>query len=452
MKISLTRRTGLIACAVAALIAFGIAAIWTSTPAGVGDRDGNFATKPAYTAVLKAQKAGESVRILAQTADGKRTGMRIEFKDGRTAFVEFDAANRPVTIKEYFALTDDELKARSAGNANSGKPGMATSVQEDFLHQGLSGRKLMGITELDSDGKTIKSQRLYRNNGSIKESAVLAADGNLVVTAYFESGSGVERIKVFGKDKNGALVSEQVFRADGTGLAEKYQKVGYQDGLREFFDANNVRYRTISYGGYSVEVTNYDKDGKTKLSSATYGYSNVTASTYVAGKLTMDRVYFDGGDVVAVKYYGPDGLTTTMQRWVKLNPSIAPDQVGSVNDGYVLDTVTEYWEGTWNTKRELSYYPGGKYVKTAELRKKEQSYRWGYYTRREYRPDGNLDRIDDYDYSRVKSSVKMPDGPNNERETITGDAAKLTPLLPLLSKNDQTAPKLEVRPLTVNID
>lgn len=451
MKISLTRRTGLIACAVAALIAFGIATLWTSTPAGVGDRDGTFATKPAYTAVLKAQKAGESVRILAQTTDGKRTGMRIEFKDGRTAFVEFDAANRPVSIKEYFALTDDELKARNAGTTNSGKPGMQAAAPEDFLHQGLTGRKLASITELDVDGKTIKSQRLYRNNGSIKETAVLAADGNLVVTAYFESGSGVERIKVFGKDKNGALISEQVFRADGTGLAEKYQKVGYQDGLREFFDANNVRYRTISYG-YYIEVTDYDKDGKTKLSSTSYSYSNVTVSTYVAGKLTMDRVYFDGGDVIAVKYYGPNAQTTTMQRWVKLNPSIAPDQVGTVNDGYVLDTVSEYWEGTWNTKRELSYYPGGKYVKTAELRKKEQSSRWGTYTRREYRPDGNLDRIDDYDYGRVKNSVKMPDGPNSERETITGDAAKLTLLLPLLSKNDQTAPKVEVRALTVTID
>lgn len=37
-----------------------------------------------------------------------------------------------------------------------------------------------------------------------------------------------------------------------------------------------------------------------------HSYSNVTASTYVAGKLTMDRVYFDGGDAIAVKYYGPD--------------------------------------------------------------------------------------------------------------------------------------------------
>lgn len=451
MKITLTRRTGLIACAVAALIAFGIAALWTSTPAGVGDKDGAFATKPAYTAVLKAQKAGESVRILAQTTDGKRTGMRIEFKDGRTAFVEFDTANRPVSIKEYFALTDDELKARNAGTTNSGKPGIAAAAPEDMLHQGLTGRKLASITELDVDGKTIKSQRLYRNNGSIKETAVMAADGNLIVTAYFESGSGVERIKVFGKDKNGALISEQVFRADGTGLAERYKKIGYQDGLREFFDTSNVRYRTISYG-YSIEVTDYDKDGRTKLSSKSYSYSNVTASTYVAGKLTMDRVYFDGGDAIAVKYYGPDTQTTTMQRWVKLNPSIAPDQVGTVNDGYVLDTVTEYWEGTWNTKRELSYYPGGKYVKTAELRKKEQSYRWGYYTRREYRPDGSLDRIDEFDYGRVKNSVKMPDGQNSERESITGDAAKLTLLLPLLSKNDQTAPKLEVRALTVTID
>lgn len=448
MKISLTRRTGLVACAVAALIAFGIATLWTSTPTGVGDKDGTFATKPAYTAVLKGQKTGESVRILDQTTDGKRTGMRIEFKDGRTAFIEFDAANRPVIIKEYFALTEDELKARAA---NSGKPGIAAAAPEDFLHQGLTGRKLASITDLDVDGKTIKSQRLYRNNGSIKETSVLAADGNLIVTAYFETGSGVESIKVFGKDKNGALISEQVFRADGTGLAEKFQKIGYQDGLREFFDANNVRYRTITYG-YSTTVTNYDKDGKTKLSSTTYSYGNVTASTYVAGKLTMDRTYYDGGEAVAVKYYGADTQTTTMQRWVKLNPSIAPDQVGTVNDGYVLDTVTEYWEGSWNVKRELSYYPGGKYVKTAELRKKEQSYRWGYYTRREYRPDGNLDRIDDYDYGRVKNSVKMPDGQNSERETITGDAAKLTPLLPLLSKNDLTAPKLEVRALTVTID
>ena len=124
---------------------------------------------------LRLELAGESVRILAQTTDGKRTGMRIEFKDGRTAFVEFDTANRPVSIKEYFALTDDELKARNAGTTNSGKPGMAAAAPEDMLHQGLTGRKLASITELDVDGKTIKSQRLYRNNGSIKETAVMAA-------------------------------------------------------------------------------------------------------------------------------------------------------------------------------------------------------------------------------------------------------------------------------------
>lgn len=41
----------------------------------------------------------------------------------------------------------------------------------------------------------------------------------------------------------------------------------------------------------------------------------------------------------------------------------------------------------------------------------------------------------------MKNSVKMPDGQNSERESITGDAAKLTLLLPLLSKNNQTAPR-----------
>lgn len=133
--------------------------------------------------------------------------MRIEFKDGRIAFVEFDTADRPVSIKEYFALTDDELKARNAGTTNSGKPGMAAATLRTCSIGTDSRQTGRTSAELDVDGKTIKSQRLYRNNGSIKETAVMAADGNLVVTAYFESGSGVERIKVFGKDKNGALIS-----------------------------------------------------------------------------------------------------------------------------------------------------------------------------------------------------------------------------------------------------
>lgn len=104
------------------------------------------------------------------------------------------------------------------------------------------------------------------------------------------------------------------------------------------------------------------------------------------------------------------------------------------------------WEGTWNTKRELSYYPGGKYVKTAELRVKSQNYRWGTYTRREYRPGRQPGPHRRIRKQQGKEHRQMPDGPNNEREAITGDAAKLTTLLPLLSKTIRPHPSWKCMP------
>ncbi len=70
-----------------------------STPAGT------FAAKPAYTVVLKPIKSGEALRVVATASDGSRQYMRIEFQDGRTAIVDFDKGGKPVSMKEFYALS-----------------------------------------------------------------------------------------------------------------------------------------------------------------------------------------------------------------------------------------------------------------------------------------------------------------------------------------------------------
>lgn len=406
-----------------------------------------FATKPPYVTVLKTPQTGENVRVVALAPDGIKTKfMRIEFRDGRTGIVNFDDNGKAVGMVEYFALTPEELQARAKA---------APAVVSDPIHNALAGRKILRVTEADKDGKTIKIQRTYREDGSVADVAVLSKNGDLVVSAFRETGSGVERIKVYSRARKGALVSEQVFRPDGTGFAEILTAPSSYETRRDFFDAEGKRYRTMTYSYWSVEIADYWPDAKTKKESTTYNSSGgVSVTSYDQnGRLLMEKAYYDGGNVVSVRFYDTSSRTSYMQRWVKLDPALnlPEDRVSATSDGYVLDQVTEYFDSSWSTKRELNFYPGGKIVKMSETRKATVQ-RWGTYTRKFYRDDGSLDKTEEYEAGSVKSTVPMPAGPNSDREVVAPNLLKAQPFAPVPGTGAGGPPKPEVRPLTLGLE
>ena len=410
-----------------------------STPAGT------FAAKPTYTVVLKPIKSGEALRVVATASDGSRQYMRIEFQDGRTAIVDFDKGGKPVSLKEFYALSPAEQEAQAR----------ADKRRQSAPDADLATRKLSRLVEFAEDGKTIKSERSYRMSGSIKEMAVLSVEGDLVATSYYDNRSGIERIKVYAKKERGRLISEQVFRPDGTGLAEILTVSGYNETTRDFFDAKGVRYRSIVYGGWATEVVDYLADGKTRKMSTNYGYSSITVTSYdeKSGKAYMEKTFYDSSDAVLVTYYDISNKNTysrstqLLQRWVKLDPTVPADRVGVTVDGYVLEQAIEYYD-SYNARREVNFYPGGKVVKMTESRKSGAS--WGTYTRRHYRIDGSLERTEEYQSGQVKSTVTAPSG-NSERESVEA-VVKTTPIAPVLKKTDEGAPKPEFKSLSINLD
>lgn len=401
-------------------------------------------TGTTHTVFLKPTQSGESLRLVDQTADGRTLGMRIEYKDGSTAVVTYTAGGRPSNMKEYFALSPaDQAKMAAV-------PAVVLS-----LDYGLKGRKLYRVTDFDKDGQTIKSQTVYRMSGSVKESAVLSVDGDLVVSSYFDNRSGVERIQVFAKG-NGKLKGEQVFRPDGGSLASVLttEGIGSADARLDYFNTDGKVFRSILFvSSYQTDVTDLADDGVTKLQTVSYGYNSVSVTLYdkVTGKPSIDRTFFDGGNTITVKFYDPQTTRVLVQqRWVKLDPAIAADHVGITNQGYVLDTVTENYPNGYNTELELQFYPGGKFVKSAQSR--PQSASWGTYTQRNYKEaDGTLVSTEEYEYSSVKKSVAAP-AKNTDREPLPAHLTRTTPLLPIFDKSDQSAPSLPSRSLTINLN
>ncbi|HMY05325.1 MAG TPA: hypothetical protein PKA48_18305, partial [Candidatus Obscuribacter sp.] len=193
----------------------------------------------------------------------------------------------------------------------------------------------------------------------------------------------------------------------------------------------------------------------TRKMSTNYGYSSITVTTYdeKSGKAYMEKTFYDSSDAIQVSYYDVSSKnnysrsTQLLQRWVKLDPAIPADSVGVTVDGYVLEQAIEYYE-TYNVRREVNFYPGGKVVKMTESRKSGAS--WGTFTRRHYRPDGSLDRTEEYLGNQVKSTVTAPSG-NSERESVDA-VLKTTPIAPVLKKTDEGAPKPEFKSLSINLD
>jgi len=392
-----------------------------------------------HTLLLRPASSAESTRLVDYAPDHITiTGMRIEYRDGRTALVKYQDG-KPVSIDEYFA---DDTKA-DPGSAD--KTNQLASLK--LLNDGLSTRHLHSVTLLKDDGKTIKSLTMYNTTGGLAAVGVRDADDDLALTLYGGSGSsGIASVAVF-DGSSGALKFEQDFRADGS-LASTYttQLAGGPQAKKTEFGANGNKTREIVYNSSDdIAISDYAADGQTLVSKTSFGYTGITVTSYDdSGRPASERTFVDDTHI-SVRFFGKDGTATFKQNWVKLDTSAVPaDRVGVVNDGFVLDEVWEFHNDGVSSKMDVNFFPGGKVVKEVDTRP-TADYRPS--LNQHFRDDGSLDYTDDCPPPSggwTCKSTKMPDGPNKVRATLPAESLKVIPLLPAPSAQKPTAPTMNL--------
>ncbi len=401
----------------------------------------------APTVVLKDGQYGEQVRLVQYAADKRtRVSMRIERFDGGSATVEFGANGKAAKLIEYYPVPTPPASAPGASQNKE-----STEVA-DPLKQTLDHRVVLRETLFKSDGSSVASQTAYRPDGSLKEVAVRTADDDLLVTVYRDDKNGVESIQVFDKT-TGMLKNERVFNLDGTvaSLLAKDSSNYYSRAKQEFFGSDGKRTRSVIFTSWDVTVSDYAADGTTLRQTVAYAPREVIVIVYDSktGKQQMERRYNTSTKAVQITNYNAGGIPTIVQRWVVLDPAIAVDRIGDVNDGYVLSEVADMHPDGLAAKRIIRYYPGGKVVGQVEIR---PTMAWTNRTMKTYRPDGSLDKVEEYTWSQVTKTVASPPGPNNEREVVPADWTKPTKLFPDPAFDLTAAPKLAQRPLSYSFD
>jgi hypothetical protein len=409
----------------------------------------------APTVVLKDGQFGEQVRLVQYAADKRtRVSMRIERYDGGSATVEFGTNGKAAKLTEYYPVP---TPAAPAPGADSTQQSGADSTKEsgevvDPLKDTLVTRTIMRETLFKSDGSSVASQTAYRTDGSLKEVAVRTAEDNLLVTVYREDKNGVERIQVFDKT-TGLLKNERVFNADGTvaSLLTEDKSNYYSKATQDFFGSDGKRTRNVLFTNWDVTVTDYAADGVTLKQSIQYSSGDIIVIAYdtTSGKKQLERRYNPTSKAIQVTYYDAAGTSVLVQRWVVLDPTIPVDRVGAVNDGYVLSEVADMHSDGLASKRIIRYYPGGKVVGQVEIR---PTMAWTNRTMKTYRPDGSLDKVEEYYWSQVTKTVTSPPGPNSDREVVPADWTKPTKLFPAPAFDKSDAPKLMQRPLSYSFD
>lgn len=398
----------------------------------------------APTVVLKDGQYGEQVRLVQYAADKRtRVSMRIERFDGGSATVEFGTNGKAAKLIEYYPVPTEPVTPVS--NKES------TEVV-DPLKQTLDHRIVLRETLFKSDGSSVASQTAYRPDGSLKEVAVRTADDDLLVTVYRDDKNGVESIQVFDKT-TGMLKNERVFNLDGTiaSLLAKDNSSYYSKAKQDFFGSDGKRTRNVLFSNWDVTVSDYAADGTTLQQTIQYTSSEVIVIVYDSktGKKQMERRYNTSSKAVQITYYNAAGTPTTVQRWVVLDSAIPADRIGDVNDGYVLSEVADMHPDGLAAKRIIRYYPGGKVVGQVEIR---PTMAWTNRTMKTYRPDGSLDKVEEYTWSQVTKTVASPPGPNNDREVVPAEWTKPTKLFPDPAFDLTAAPKLAQRPLSYSFD
>jgi hypothetical protein len=100
-------------------------------------------------------------------------------------------------------------------------------------------------------------------------------------------------------------------------------------------------------------------------------------------------------------------------------------------------------------KKIIRYYPGGKVVGQVEIR---PTMAWTNRTMKTYRPDGSLDKVEEYYWSQVTKTVVSPPGPNSDREVVPAEWTKPTKLFPDPAFDLAASPKLAQRPMSYSFD
>ncbi|MBS2005531.1 MAG: hypothetical protein JST01_00730 [Cyanobacteria bacterium SZAS TMP-1] len=416
-----------------------VSLIWLFTHLPVtGSVDVHWPTKSqTHTLLLRPAGSSESTRLIDYAPDQTTiTGMRIEYRDGRTALVSYQGG-KPAAMQEYFP--DPTATGQADDTAK-----LATSLKK--LSDGLSARQLSSKIEFKKDGWTIKTITTYSMDGNYASVAVRDAADDFVLTVYGANGAtGVASVAVY-DGKSGALKSRQDFNPDGT-VAASFTATNAWGGAKQvYFDSIGNKSREILYNSrYDVAIKEYAPDGKTLVKMTSYGYYGVTVTEYdsTGTKAVIERNFNDDSSRISVRYFDSRGTATMKQIWVKLDSATMPaDRVEVVNDGYVIQEVYEYHTDGSSTKVDVTFYPGGKVVREYETRpttdyrpSKDQF----------FREDGSLDHTNDcLAGTWTCNTTTMPAGPNVIRPRVPVGYYKVVPLLPLPSLEKPQVPTMKV--------
>jgi hypothetical protein len=335
-------------------------------------------TRPqSITVQLRPARSEETLRLIELDQQKRPRRIRIEWNNGLTCLVKCDANGRPQQASIY-------QQSKDSDNSNS------TELSKDIA-AGLSSRAVVRETNFDKDGLTITEETVLDADQTIRETATRLRSGDLVVNIYSPS-SNLEAIRTYAR-KNGELIGETVFDSQGR-VQSSLTKEGSSRVRRDLFGKSGGRTISFVYEGDRVETVIIWQSGGDLISETVKSeYSRTTRTVYENGKPSYEcqKSYSDS---MVVTHYDSAGNKSCKQEWKNLPKDLPAHQQGLVSEGCYLAEVEELRADTAGSRRVITFYPGGKDLKSVRTFK---SSGWLPHTEKTYKIDGTLESYSSQD-------------------------------------------------------
>jgi hypothetical protein len=323
---------------------------------------------------LRAASSNEALRLIELDDQNHPRRIRIEWNNGLTCLVNCDENGRPQQARMYEQSKSADLSS-------------TTELSKDIA-AGLSNRAVVRKTTLGKDGLTVTEETLLDPAQTIRETAIRLSNGDFVVNAYGSS-SNLEAIRTYDR-KSGDLIGETVFEASGNSHGRVLSTLSKELSnrvRRDIFSKSGGRTKSFVYDGDRVEtVIVWQNGGDLIAETIRSEYSRTTRSVYENGRISYDcqKSY---NDYMVITHYDKAGYKLCKQEWKSLPKDFPAEEQGLVSEGYYLAEIEELTAGPTGDRREITFYPGGKNIKTVRSFK---SSGWLPHTDKTYNPDGTL--------------------------------------------------------------
>lgn len=186
------------------------------------------------------------------------------------------------------------------------------------------------VYKYESDGQTLSSEQLVREDGSLARSGTRLPDGSYELLVLAGDGSTVVDDQI--TDKDNTLVSENTFRTDGS-LSSTFHK-GADGSVKIGFSRSGVRLWTIVQGADFLQTaTYYSADGKQVIRRFVEGSSSTLGYYYSANGQLEQLREFVGAEMIVTVY--DNGRAAYKQTWFQDGTTSS-----SGTPGYTLNSVS----------------------------------------------------------------------------------------------------------------